>query len=76
MNPLFLGVCFFVFLNSFCFKFLCFEAPFLRENPFFLNSLFWGEPFVLNSLFFWGWFDEKSFLAFLTIWLVENLTLL
>ncbi|MGL2472023.1 hypothetical protein [Helicobacter pylori] len=30
-----------------------------------MNSLFWGEPFVLNSLFFWGWFDAKSFLAFL-----------
>ncbi|EJB82898.1 hypothetical protein HPHPH6_0100 [Helicobacter pylori Hp H-6] len=43
-----------------------------------MNSLFNG--FFLNSLFFkilfFGDFDEKSFLAFLTIWLVENLTLI
>ncbi|KHL87488.1 hypothetical protein HPY228_01605 [Helicobacter pylori] len=49
-EPSFLGVCFepfvwrgvsfFDFLNSFCFKFLCFEAPFLGENPLFLNPFF------------------------------------
>ncbi|EJB28557.1 hypothetical protein HPNQ4099_1155 [Helicobacter pylori NQ4099] len=56
---------------------LFFELFVLGENPFFLNSLFKGFlfelPFLgrtlcfLNSLFFWGWFDEKSFLAFLMI---------
>ncbi|AFF19971.1 hypothetical protein HPELS_02055 [Helicobacter pylori ELS37] len=51
-------------MNS-LFKGFLFELPFLGRTLCFLNSLF-----------FWGWFDEKSFLAFLTIWLVENLTLL
>ncbi|EJB50134.1 hypothetical protein HPHPH16_0301 [Helicobacter pylori Hp H-16] len=31
---------------------------------------------LLNSLFLGGGFDGKSFLAFLTIWLVENLILI
>ncbi|MUU64306.1 hypothetical protein F7210_03525 [Helicobacter pylori] len=31
---------------------------------------------LLNSLFLGGGFDGKSFLAFLTIWLVKNLILI
>ncbi|ORJ09569.1 hypothetical protein B4917_04530, partial [Helicobacter pylori] len=66
----------------------CFEALFLNSlflnslflNSLFLNSLFLNSLFLnslfLNSLFFWGGFDGKSFLAFLTIWLVKNLILI
>ncbi|MUU62913.1 hypothetical protein F7211_03865, partial [Helicobacter pylori] len=87
---LFLGVCFFVFLNSLCFfEPSLFKLPLFKLPLFKLPLFFWGasffkpffKPFVLNSLSFnslcfLGGFDEKSFLAFLTIWLVGNLALI